>query len=298
MLQDPRAARAVQAFVTWWLGLDRLTMTERDATRFPEFSPLLRESMFEEPRLFASHVVFKGRGTLSELLTAPYSFVDNQLARIYGTPLADDSFRMASFSRDHQRAGILTQPGVLAVQGGPDRHSGPVRGAHLLERVMCFQVPPPPADVAIDIPPESARPGQSLRQAMEQLVSREPACTACHQLLQVGFVFEPFDAIGRRRTTDNGAPINSSARLPLVDGSNNGVTSVNDPVDLMTQLASMDAVRTCFASHWLEFAVGRELTPLDQEVARALAREAARTDFDIRELIARVTLTLPFLEPR
>ena len=38
----------------------------------------------------------------------------------------------------------------------------------------------------------------------------EPACRSCHVILDVGFAFEPFDAIGRHRTSDNGAPIDAA----------------------------------------------------------------------------------------
>jgi Protein of unknown function (DUF1592)/Protein of unknown function (DUF1588)/Protein of unknown function (DUF1585) len=292
MLHDPRATRSIQAFVSWWLELDRLPAEQRDPASFPPFTDELRRSMAEEVRLFAAHVVFNDTGTLRRLLTAPYSFVDRHLAAIYDVPPIDDSFRRIDFRPTDERAGILTLPGVLAVSGGFDRHSGPVRGKRLLERVLCFEVPPPPAMLTPEIPPPSARPGQSLRQAMEQTLA-DPVCQGCHALLEVGFVFEPFDAIGRRRTTDNGAPIDAHAQLRGVDGED---LAASGPVSLVQKLADLDSTQRCFARRWLEFAVGRDVVDGDQFVVGALTA-AIRRGLDIRALIAQVTITVPFLAP-
>jgi hypothetical protein len=293
MLGDPRATRSIQAFVSWWLELDRLPAEQRDPASFPPFTDELRRSMAEEVRLFAAHVVFNDTGSLPRLLTAPYSFVDRQLAAIYDVPPIDDTFRRIDFRPTDERAGILTLPGVLAVSGGFDRHSGPVRGKRLLERVLCFDVPPPPPMLTPEIPPPSARPGQSLRQAMEKSFV-DPVCQSCHALLEVGFVFEPFDAIGRRRTTDNGAPIDAHAQLRGVDGEG---FAASGPVSLVQKLTDLDSTHRCFARRWLEFAVGRDAVDRDQFAAAALADVFIRAGLDIRALIAQVTITVPFLAP-
>jgi hypothetical protein len=293
MLHDPRATRSIQAFVSWWLELDRLPAEQRDPASFPPFTDELRRSMAEEVRLFAAHVVFNDTGSLPRLLTAPYSFVDRQLAAIYDVPPIDDTFRRIDFRPSDERAGILTLPGVLAVSGGFDRHSGPVRGRRLLERVLCFDVPPPPPLLTPEIPPPSARPGQSLRQAMEKSFV-DPACQSCHALLEVGFVFEPFDAIGRHRTTDNGAPIDAHAQLRGVDGDG---FAASGPVSMVQKLTDLDSTRRCFARRWLEFAVGRDAVDRDQFAVGALTSAFVGAALDIRALIAQVTITAPFLAP-
>ena len=294
MLHDPRAARGIQAFVSWWLELDRLATEQRDPASFPPFTDELRRSMGEEVRLFAAHVMFNDGGTLTRLLTAPYSFVDRQLAAIYSVPAVDDSFRRVDFGPGDERAGLLTMPGVLAVAGGFDRHSGPVRAKRLLDRVLCLEVPPPPPMATPEIPPPSARPGQSLRAAMEKTME-SPACRSCHVILDVGFAFEPFDAIGRHRTSDNGAAIDASAQLR--DPISSNVFAVTGPVDLMKQLAGQESTHGCFARRWLEFAVGRPVAENSPFVSAALAATLRGANLDIRALIAQVTITLPFLAP-
>jgi hypothetical protein len=294
MLQDARAARGLQAFVAWWLQLDRLATEQRDPASFPPLTDELRRSMAEEVRLFAAHVMFNDSATLPRLLTAPYSFVDRQLAPIYGVPAVDDSFRRIDFGPADERAGLLTMPGVLAVSGGFDRHSGPVRGKRLLERVLCTEVPPPPPMVTPQIPPPAERPGQSLRQAMERTME-SPVCLGCHSMLEVGFALEPFDAIGRHRTSDNGVPID--ARAQVRDPMSANAFAVSGPVDLMKQLADQESTHRCFASRWLEFAVGRPAVDQSPFVVEALTRMFRSANLDLRALIAQVTITPPFLAP-
>jgi hypothetical protein len=292
MLRDPRAARGIQAFVAWWLQLDLLETAERDPASFPPFTSELRRAMAEEPRIFAAHVMFNDDGTLPRLLSAPYTFVDRELAAIYDLPAVDDSFRRVDFRPEDQRAGLLTMPGVLAVAGGYDRHSGPARANRLLERVTCFAVPPPPPEVMPEIPPPAQRPGQSLRQAMEASLA-SPVCRACHALLEVGFAFEPFDAVGRRRTTDNGAPIDAHVRLRNQAEGND--IEVNGPVALAEALVTLDSTRRCFARRWVEFAIGRPTAESDEPVIDGLTRLFKSAGLDIRTLIARVTVTPQFL---
>jgi hypothetical protein len=294
MLHDPRAARGIQAFVSWWLELDRLATEQRDPASFPPFTDELRRSMGEEVRLFAAHVVFNDTGTLTRLLTAPYSFVDRPLAAIYAVPAVDDSFRRVDFGPGDERAGLLTMPGVLAVSGGFDRHSGPVRAKRLLDRVLCMEVPPPPPMATPEIPPPSARPGQTPRAAMEKTMD-EPACRSCHVILEVGFAFEPFDAIGRHRTSDNGAPIDSHVLMRDPITSNTIVAT--GPVDLMKQLAQQESTHSCFARRWLEFAMGRPAAENSPFVVEALATTFRSANLDIRALIAQLTITVPFLAP-
>jgi hypothetical protein len=293
MLADTRGGRVVRAFMDAWLGLGELATLERDAMVFPPITPALRRSLAEEPRLFAVQLILNEGATLRQLLTAPYSFVNDDLARLYEAPLLDDSFRKVTFADVEQRAGLFTQPGVLALMGGHSRHSGPTRAVYLLDRVLCQLVPPPPPNVDKTVPPESARPNQTLRAAIEGTFAN-PACLACHQLMHLGFAFEPFDAMGRRRTLDNGLPIDASARVVGTSGS---PVEVDGPVDLMNHLATQSDASICFVRRWLELALRRRIGPVDEQVWRALHEASVRELADIKSLIVEVTVTSAFLAP-
>jgi hypothetical protein len=290
MLADARATRVVRAFVDDWLRLDDLANLERDPAAFPPITPSLRRSLAEEPRIFATQLILTDGGTLRQLLTAPHSFVNDDVARLYGAPLLDDSFRRVTFAAEEQRAGIFTQPGVLAAMGGQHRHSPPSRAAYLMERVLCRPVPPPPDGLDESVPP--LVPGQSLRMAIEGRLAQQPVCAACHSLMHLGFAFEPFDALGRRRTMDNGAPINAQARVVGLDS---GEIEVNGPVDLMTRLAEQPDSSLCFVRRWLELGLQRPLNSNDETVWRGLHDASTRDFLDIKSLIVEVTVTSAFL---
>ena len=61
-------ARAVKE----WLGIDKLDVTDKDSTKYPDFQGL-RPEMMKESEDFIEEVFFHGTGTLSELLTADYT---------------------------------------------------------------------------------------------------------------------------------------------------------------------------------------------------------------------------------
>jgi hypothetical protein len=151
-------------------------------------------------------------------------------------------------------------------------------------------VPPPPPNLDESVPP--LMPGQSLRQAIELKIGEAPVCAACHRLMELGFAFEPFDALGRRRTMDNGAPIDARARLA---GFNTGELDVNGPADLMARLAEQPDASICFVRRWLELGLRRPLTGGDETTWRGLHAVASNHFTDIKSLIAEVTVTSSFL---
>ena len=81
------AFRAVMLrFADQWLGLSTLQNLKKDDVAFPDFQEAVQDALSEETRRFISAVVLDGRGTPADLLTAPYTFVNNQLATYYGFP--------------------------------------------------------------------------------------------------------------------------------------------------------------------------------------------------------------------
>ena len=83
----------------------------------PSSSPAWRDSIAKESALFLGEIFSSGKG-LTELLTAPFTFVDANLAPLYGVKAPGRRLTSRRVELDpKQRAGLLTQIGV----------SGPVR---------------------------------------------------------------------------------------------------------------------------------------------------------------------------
>lgn len=83
MLRDDRATSGVAAFYRWWLLLDELGTLEKDVAPETLDAPLRQAMMAEAPAL-GVHLTLERDGAFDELLLAPYTFVNERLARHYG----------------------------------------------------------------------------------------------------------------------------------------------------------------------------------------------------------------------
>ena len=157
------------------------------------------------------------------------------------------------------RVGLLTSAAVIAANSPTDRTSPTYRGVFVLERVLCEEPPPPPANVSTELP---ADPGLPLRQRLEQHRS-DPACKACHGLFDpLGLTFEGFDAIGRERTLDAGLPVDTSGTF--------GDKTFTGVKDLAAYLASDPRTERCFAHQLSDYATGHAETPGEAGVVDSL----------------------------
>ena len=83
MLRDPRAAALSENFAGQWLQLRNLATVSPDPARFPDFNEELRHAMRTETELFFRSIVEEDSSVLA-LLNAPYTFLNEPLARHYG----------------------------------------------------------------------------------------------------------------------------------------------------------------------------------------------------------------------
>ncbi|PYR42045.1 MAG: hypothetical protein DMF93_06915 [Acidobacteria bacterium] len=286
MLDDPRADALVSNFAGQWLQLRNVGTAKPDPVIFP-FDEALRDAFFTETRLFVSSIFREDRGLL-DLLSADYTFVNQRLAGHYGIPRVYGSqFRRVTVS-DVNRRGLLGQGSVLTVTSYPNRTSVVQRGKWILENLLGTPPPPPPPDV----PELKAAPHGKLLSMREQMqVHRANAvCAACHSRMDpIGFALENYDAVGRWRAEDAGAPIDASGKLP--DG-----TAFDGPAglrDLLLTKYRADFVRTA-TEKLLTYALGRGVEYYDAPAIRAIDREAARDNYRISSWILAVVKSMPF----
>lgn len=279
LLADPRAAEQIAHFHEQWLGVRDLAALDKDTESYPAFSTDLLPSMQEEVRRFTTHVMTEGGGTIEEILTAPYTFVDPPLAAYYGLSAAEaPGFRRVDLDPT-RHAGVLTLGGLLAVNALPTETSPILRGKFVQERLLCNALPSPPDDIEI-VPPD---PDATLttRERFEQHRA-DPLCAGCHDLMDpIGFGLEHFDGAGRWRDDEHGLPIDDSGELvgSDVDGPFVG------PAELGRKLAGSAQVRTCVTTHWFEYAQGRLATEEDRCSIQQLDARLAESGGDQRELL-------------
>jgi hypothetical protein len=287
MLRDPRSNALVDHFASRWLELSKLPGVVPDTELYPEFDENLREAMEQETKLFLASQLHENRSVL-ELLTADYSFLNERLATHYGIRnIYGSHFRRVRFTDDN-RGGLLGQSGILTLTSYPNRTSVTMRGKWLLANLLGAPPPPPPPDIpALKAAGVDGQP-RSLRERME-MHRNSPACASCHQRMDpLGFALENFDAVGKWRTTSDGASIDAAASFP--DG-----TRFEGIAGLRTLLVAHkeDFVRT-LSGKLLAYAIGRGLDYHDMPAIRKIEREGAAADYSWSSIITGVVRSVPF----
>ena len=198
----------------------------------------------------------EGDQRLQTLLAAPFSFLDASLATFYGAAGAPQApsgaWQRVDLPAD-QRAGLLTQAGLMATLASESRTSFILRGKMVREALFCTASLPPPPDAPAE---PKLDPGASAK-ARSEAHRTDPACASCHDSFDpLGFAFEIYDATGRYRTSDAAGPIDAKVTLTHTKQLN-GQTAAS-AVELAKLLAGADEVRDCVARQWLRFGLGRE----------------------------------------
>lgn len=293
MLGDPRSRALVENFGGQWLYLRNMPAVAPDATQFPDFDDNLRAAFRRETELFFDSQLRDDR-SVRDLLNADYTFMNERLARHYGTPNVFGShFRRVTWpANDDRRAGLLGQGSILTVTSYPHRTSPVVRGKWLLENLLGAPPPPPPPNVpALEERQDGERPA-TMRERMAQHRAN-PVCATCHTRIDpLGFALENFNAVGRWRTTNGsgGATIDASGTLP--DGAPfDGPAAFR--AALLAEPWAGEFTRTV-TGKLLTYALGRGLEHQDAPVVRQIMRDAEPDGHRWSSLILGIVRSVPF----
>ena len=260
MLADPLARRGVKRFYEQWLPLDEISGPTADAERVPHMGDTaLAADLVEETSRFLDDVLWDSGGTVPDILTARYTFVNANLAQVYGLPApAAGVWQKVTFDASSPRAGFLTQGSVMAAGSHSDVPSNTRRGQMVREQLLCQDIPSPPPGVNANVPP--AQPGES-EQATFARHTTVASCAACHTLMDpIGWGLSGFDAAGAIRSKDsNGQPLS-------VKGQISGMTppDFNGPVELGQTVAASPDFKACFARQLFGYVSGRVETTADE----------------------------------
>jgi hypothetical protein len=288
MLADPKARPVLAKFADQWLALDKVDTVVKDTVQFPEFTRALPALLKEETRQFVADVVWNRGGGLAMLLTAPYSFANQDTAPLYGLPPppGTDFVRVDLDAR--QRSGILTQLAFLNFAAKPNQTSPVRRGLFVRTNLMCDPPSSPPPNINVTVP--EPQPGQTGRERFAAHTAN-PACAGCHRDMDpIGFGFEQYDAVGRFRDLDAQQPINASGE---VVGSPIG--KFVGAIELAQKLSQSAEARECFGKQWFRFAFGREESPEDACALATLYGEIAKDGGSVQSLVLAITQTDTFL---
>jgi Protein of unknown function (DUF1592)/Protein of unknown function (DUF1588)/Protein of unknown function (DUF1585)/Protein of unknown function (DUF1587)/Protein of unknown function (DUF1595) len=289
MLADSRSATLAKNFAGQWLWLRKLPYVAPDVSLFPSFDDNMRQAMRKETELFFNSQVREDR-PVSDLLTANYTFLNEELAQHYGVPnVYGDQFRRVTLT-DERRFGLLGQGSILTVSSYANRTSPVIRGKWLLENFLGTPPPPPPPNVpALKENDEGTKP-TTVRQRLEQH-RRNPVCASCHRNMDpLGFALENFDAIGRWRAVDA-----ESQEVIDPSGAMSDGTKFDGVVAFRTVLL---ARRAQFVGTVVEklliYATGRGAEYYDRPAIRQILRESAPNDYRWSSIILGIVKSKPF----
>jgi hypothetical protein len=280
LLATQAGRESVGNFITELLQLSKIENHAKDQTLVPRYTATLQTAMMQEiPAMFQA-LVFDQNASALELFTTRNTFVNSELATLYGVPVTGvsaTSLAAATLPADGLRAGLLGTAGFLSLYASQKEPSPTLRGKFIRETLLCQSIPPPPPGVNTVLPDLPAGVVMTKRQRMtmhEQVAS----CAACHKAMDpAGFPLENFDAIGQFRSTDNGITIDASGDL---DG-----VAFNGPVELGQQLAKRPEVADCLVRNLYRYGAGHVETPNEQPVLDALKTQFGSGGYHVRDLL-------------
>ena len=291
LLADPRGTEAlVGDFTAQWLNLRRVVEVVVDPTQYPNYDETLLRAFTRETELFVGSTLRDDR-SVTELLDADYTFVNERLARHYGLPgVYGSRFRRVPLPNPEQRGGLLAEGALLATTSYPDRTSPVLRGKWLLDNIFGLPVPPPPPGVDTNLEAEPGVVSPSIRERLAQH-RRSPTCASCHSVIDpLGFALENFDVIGGWRTVDEtGRPVDASA-----------TTASGEQVEGLAGLRALlldqpEQFPRTVTEKLLAYALGRRLEYHDRPTVRQIVREAAGDDYRWSSLIVGIVKSPTFL---
>ena len=275
MLADPRSETLATRFAAQWLRLADIAGVVPDLYIYPDYHVQLGEAMRRETELFFYNLVKEDLSVL-ELFTADYTFVNEPLAGHYGIlGVAGPDFQRVQYP-DETRRGLLGHASVHMLTSLAPRTSPVLRGKWVLEVILGTPPPPPPPGVpALEETEGSTEEGRILttRERME-IHRANPTCNACHRFMDpVGLALDNFDVVGKWRTRENGAPLDT--RGELWDG-----TPVSSPAELQRALLRRPVrLLQNFTENMMAYALGRRIEYYDMPAIRKIVDAAERDDY-------------------
>ena len=268
MLKDARMRGMAEEFGARWLGVrDFVTNHGRNLQHFPEFTPVVRDALAEEPVRFFEDLLVNDR-PVADVIASDAVVVNDVLANHYGIPgVTGPEWRRVENVSAYSRGGMLGFAAVLAKTAAASRTSPVKRGAWVVQMLgeRLPKVPPgvPPL-------PETPPAGLSVREITERH-RQDVACAGCHVRIDpYGMTLEQFDALGRLRPASDLQP--GDARATTRDG-----TEIDGFVGLRDYLAGprREDVLRSLAHKLTGYALGRAVQLSDRKLIDEITRTMA-----------------------
>jgi hypothetical protein len=280
LLGTPAGRETLKEFLDGWVETEKLYDKAKDPTAGgPGFTPEVRAAMLEETHLLFQDV-FAAGGTVENLFTADYTWVNGPLAQFYGIQgVTGTDFQKVPLP-PNRAPGLLGQAAYLTSHAQPE-NSSPVQRAFIVrERLLCQDLPPVPQNLDTNL---DAPGGFTTNRERYFEHSSNQVCYSCHRRMDpIGFSFEHYDGFGRYRDQENGASVDSTGELSDVPGGPVPLTGVDDLADY---LATSELVQSCIVRYWSYYAYGRDTWENKQCNHDAIRREAQASNYSLKGIM-------------
>lgn len=288
LVARPESRAALERF---WLELLRIRDLEdvsKSQDLFPQWSQDLAHAMKEETLRLLEDVIWTRDTDARELLVADYTWVNQDLAALYGVaPPAGGDFTRVTLPASQNRSGLLSTSAFLSRFAHPDINSPTRRGLFVKDILLCEEVAPPPPGVNTTLPEPSGEV-VTLRKRLEQHMAIE-GCGGCHsQMDPIGFALENYDAIGAYRTEDNGIPIDSAVTDVL------GIGTFASARELGLILRDDPRVTMCMVKNVLRSSLGHLETEGEMPAIEAVHEAFGASGFRVQELLVELVASPAF----
>jgi hypothetical protein len=300
MLKDPKGMRLATDFPEQWL-FGRQQTHLIDTVMFPDYTPALAKASSDElAHVFAK--LIREQRSLIELIDCDYTFLNEDLANIYGIKGVKDDpdIRKRKMQEvkltDRRRGGLLGMAIAHQKTSMPSRTSPTNRGKWVLDALLGTPPPPPPPDVNNSVDRNAQNPeGRplTLREKLNLHGKQGTACANCHLKMDpIGYSLENFDPIGRYREKVGTLPVENTGKLP--DGTElKGVESLKQVLLQRKEMFVRNLVE-----HLLTYALGRDLQAYDLPTVRRITTAVTEKQYRADVLIEEIVLSYPFLHKR
>lgn len=285
LLASPRAEAGLLGLLSQMLRLEDIEKLEPSPEKFPLLTPTLAASMREETLRSLSDLLLVQNGDYRELLTTRTTFVNPELAALYGlAPGAAQGFQRVTLP-DGPRAGFLGQASFLALNAHAATTSPTLRGRFVREVLLCEAVPPPPPEVDLDVMNRDTT-ARTMRERLAEH-AENASCAGCHGRMDpLGLALEHFDAIGAYRDTDTGNALDVSGEL---DG-----VAFDGARELGEVLSADPRLAECLVRNLYRVATGHLEQGGDEPAISELSAAFSAANFRVRPLLSRIATSDAF----
>jgi hypothetical protein len=287
MQDDPRTRASLAHFHRQVFALHEYADQSKHLALFPEWRPELGALMAEEAELFLAALVFERDGTIGDIFTSTLTYVNAELAAIYGLEGDFGSELVPAELDSGTRAGFLTRLGFLTRNATLTEPDPIHRGVFVNLNILCRPIAAVPS-----LPDDLIPVGKTNRERINSITGPGTCGQRCHATIinPIGFGLEHYDAIGRHRTEDRGYPVNAADTYVFAEGRS---ITFEDGVELSHELARAPEAHACYVSNLLEYLYGGE-HGADPGVVRELTRLSVEDGASIRELMGALASSRAF----